>query len=81
MEARIINTTSGAGLQGSIGQSNYSAAKGGIDMLVRGLASDWGPQGIRVNAFNPGYTRPSMTPSTSSWPPATSGPTWRRGWA
>ena len=30
VDARIINTTSGAGLQGSIGQSNYSAAKGGI---------------------------------------------------
>lgn len=30
VDARIINTSSGAGLQGSIGQSNYAAAKGGI---------------------------------------------------
>ena len=39
----------------------YCAAKGGIDMLVRALAAEWGPQGIRVNAFNPGYTNHSMT--------------------
>lgn len=39
----------------------YCAAKGGIDMLVRALASEWGPHGIRVNAFNPGYTNHSMT--------------------
>ena len=39
----------------------YCAAKGGIDMLVRGLAAEWGPHGIRVNAFNPGYTKHSMT--------------------
>ena len=39
----------------------YCAAKGGIDMLVRSLASEWGPHGIRVNAFNPGYTNHSMT--------------------
>lgn len=39
----------------------YCAAKGGIDMLVRSLAAEWGPHGIRVNAFNPGYTTHSMT--------------------
>jgi NAD(P)-dependent dehydrogenase (short-subunit alcohol dehydrogenase family) len=39
----------------------YCAAKGGIDMLVRALAAEWGPQGIRVNALNPGYTNHSMT--------------------
>ena len=39
----------------------YCAAKGGVDMLVRSLAAEWGPTGIRVNAFNPGYTNHSMT--------------------
>ena len=39
----------------------YCAAKGGVDMLVRSLAAEWGPKGIRVNAFNPGYTNHSMT--------------------
>jgi NAD(P)-dependent dehydrogenase (short-subunit alcohol dehydrogenase family) len=38
----------------------YCAAKGGVDMLVRSLAAEWGPHGIRVNAFNPGYTNHSM---------------------
>ena len=38
VDARIINTSSGAGLQGSVGQSNYSAAKGGIArQLLAGL--------------------------------------------
>ncbi|HRX35891.1 MAG TPA: SDR family oxidoreductase, partial [Aestuariivirga sp.] len=39
----------------------------GIDMLVRGLASEWGPHGIRVNAFNPGYTNHSMTKRGQSY--------------
>src|SRR3546814_4661789 len=39
VDGRIINTTSGAGLQGSIGQSNYVAAKGGIASLKIGRAS------------------------------------------
>ena len=39
----------------------YCAAKGGVDMLVKGFAAEWGPHGIRVNAFNPGYTDHSMT--------------------
>ena len=45
----------------------YCAAKGGIDMLVRGLASEWGPHGIRVNAFNPGYTCHAMTPEGQAY--------------
>ena len=34
VDARIINTSSGAGLQGSVGQANYSAAKAGIAALT-----------------------------------------------
>ena len=48
IEARIINTSSGAGLQGSIGQSNYSAAKGGIAALTLVQAAEMARYGITV---------------------------------
>lgn len=51
--ARIINTSSGAGLQGSIGQSAYSAAKGGIASLTIVAAAELGRYGVTVNALAP----------------------------
>ena len=54
VDARIINTSSGAGLQGSIGQSAYSAAKAGILALTRVAAAENGKHGIRVNCVSPG---------------------------
>lgn len=36
------------------GHVNYAASKGGIDMLMRTLAQEWAPQGIRVNSISPG---------------------------
>jgi NAD(P)-dependent dehydrogenase (short-subunit alcohol dehydrogenase family) len=53
VDARIINTSSGAGLQGSIGQSNYSAAKGGIASLTLVQAAELGRYGITSNAIAP----------------------------
>src|SRR3546814_12249867 len=53
VDGRIINTTSGAGLQGSIGQSNYVAAKGGIASLTLVQAAELGRYGITVNALAP----------------------------
>jgi NAD(P)-dependent dehydrogenase (short-subunit alcohol dehydrogenase family) len=53
VDARIINTSSGAGLQGSIGQSNYSAAKGGIASLTLVQAAELGRYGITSNALAP----------------------------
>lgn len=52
-DARIINTSSGAGLQGSIGQSAYSAAKGGIASLTLVQAGELGRYGITANALAP----------------------------
>lgn len=52
-EARIINTSSGAGLQGSIGQSSYAAAKGGIASLTLVQAAELGRYGITANALAP----------------------------
>jgi NAD(P)-dependent dehydrogenase (short-subunit alcohol dehydrogenase family) len=53
IDARIINTSSGAGLQGSVGQSNYSAAKGGIASLTLVQAAELGRYGITANAIAP----------------------------
>ncbi len=50
---RIINTSSGAGLQGSIGQSSYSAAKGGIATLSIVAAAELANYGVTVNAIAP----------------------------
>ena len=60
VEARIINTSSGAGLQGSIGQSNYSAAKAGILGLTLVQAAELGRYGITANAIAP-QARTGMT--------------------
>lgn len=60
VDARIINTTSGAGLQGSIGQSNYVAAKGGIAALTLNQAAELARYGITVNALAPA-ARTAMT--------------------
>lgn len=53
VDARIINTTSGAGLQGSIGQSAYSTAKGGIASLTLVQAAELARIGITANALAP----------------------------
>jgi NAD(P)-dependent dehydrogenase (short-subunit alcohol dehydrogenase family) len=53
VDARIINTSSGAGLQGSIGQSAYSAAKAGIAALTLVQAAELGRYGITTNALAP----------------------------
>lgn len=60
VDARIINTTSGAGLQGSIGQSNYSAAKGGIATLTLVQSAELGRYGVTANAIAPA-ARTGMT--------------------
>ncbi|MFH8568457.1 SDR family oxidoreductase [Streptomyces sp. NPDC017993] len=52
-QARVINTSSGAGLSGSVGQGNYSAAKSGILGLTLVAAAELGRYGIQVNAIAP----------------------------
>jgi len=51
---RIINTTSGAGLLGHFGQSNYSAAKAAIVGLTQTLSLELASIGVTVNAISPG---------------------------
>lgn len=58
--ARVVNTSSGAGLQGSVGQATYSAAKAGIAALTLVAAQELGRYGVTVNAIAP-VARTRMT--------------------
>ena len=62
VDARIINTSSGAGLQGSVGQGNYSAAKAGSAALTLVAAAEMVRYGVTVNAIAPS-ARTRMTES------------------
>ena len=53
VRGRLINTSSGAGLLGSIGQGNYAAAKAGVAALTIQQAAEWGRYGVMVNAIAP----------------------------
>lgn len=59
----VINFASGAGMYGKAGQSSYGAAKEGIRGLSRVAATEWGPDGIRVNMVAP----LAMTESLKQW--------------
>jgi NAD(P)-dependent dehydrogenase (short-subunit alcohol dehydrogenase family) len=49
------------GLEGTAGGSAYNASKGGVVLLTRNMAIDYGPSGIRVNAVCPGFVATPMT--------------------
>ena len=49
----VVNFASGAGLFGRIAQSSYAAAKEGIRGLSRVAATEWAPDGVRVNVICP----------------------------
>lgn len=53
VDARIVNTSSGAGLMGSVGQGNYSAAKAGIVGLTLVAAAELARYGVTANAIAP----------------------------
>jgi 3-oxoacyl-[acyl-carrier protein] reductase len=57
----IVAVSSVTGLGGNAGQANYAAAKAGLIGLVRALARECGPRGVRVNAVAPGYVETDMT--------------------
>ena len=73
-DARIINTSSGAGLQGSIAQAAYSTAKGGIASLTLVQAAELGRYGITANALAPS-ARTRMTEQAFADKMATEGQT------
>ncbi|MFF4602997.1 SDR family oxidoreductase [Streptomyces sp. NPDC001339] len=61
--ARVVHTSSGAGLHGSVGQGNYSAAKAGILALTLVAAAELARYGVQINAIAPA-ARTRMTERT-----------------
>ena len=58
---RIINIVSLSGIKGMPGQTNYSAAKGGIIAATKALAQEVAKKHVTVNAIAPGFIRTDMT--------------------
>jgi 3-oxoacyl-[acyl-carrier protein] reductase len=57
----IVNLSSTAAEFASRGQVNYAASKGGIDGLTRGMAKEFAPRKVRVNAVAPGMIETDMS--------------------
>ncbi|WP_079202749.1 3-oxoacyl-ACP reductase family protein [Pseudomonas sp. CC6-YY-74] len=57
----IVNISSVAAQKPGKGQSNYAAAKGGVEALTRALAVELAPRNIRVNAVAPGIVKTEMS--------------------
>ena len=64
-EGVIINISSIVGLDGNVGQANYSAAKGGVTTLTYTLGKELARYGIRVVAVAPGFIRTRMVEAIS----------------
>src|SRR5208283_2524865 len=57
---RIVNVCS---VQSELARPNiapYTASKGGVKMLTKAMATDWGKHGLRVNAIAPGYFKTEL---------------------
>ncbi len=62
---RIVNVVSLSGQKGLPGQTNYSAAKGGVIAATKALAQEVGKRNITVNAVAPGFIKTDMTEGIS----------------
>lgn len=64
----IVNLSSIEGLEGTAGGSSYNASKGGVVLLTKNTAIDYGPSGIRVNAICPGFIETPLFESVVGMP-------------
>ena len=60
---RIVNISSVNGTKGQFGQTNYSAAKAGVQGFTRALAQELARKGVTVNAVSPGYVGTALVTS------------------
>ena len=58
---KIINICSVQSELGRPGIAPYTASKGAVKMLTKGMAIDWGQHGIQVNGLGPGYFKTELT--------------------
>jgi len=65
----VIHVASIEGLEGFEGGSAYNASKGGVVLLTRNMAIDYGRHGIRVNALCPGFIETPLLGSVFDMPP------------
>ena len=61
----IISMSSVVGINGNVGQANYSASKAGLIALTKTTAKELGSRGIRANAIAPGFILTEMTAQLS----------------
>ncbi len=72
-QGRIINICSVQSELGRPGIAPYTASKGAVKMLTKGMAIDWGPFGLNVNGIGPGYFKTELNqklvddPQFSAW--------------
>ncbi len=64
----LVNLASIEGLEGTAGGSAYNASKGGVVLLTKNIAIDYGRQGIRANAICPGFVETPMTEAVFGMP-------------
>jgi NAD(P)-dependent dehydrogenase (short-subunit alcohol dehydrogenase family) len=64
----LVTIASVEGIEGTAGGSSYNASKGGVVLLTKNIAIDYGPMGVRANAICPGFIDTPMTSGVFGMP-------------